>query len=142
GDFTFDRADLSVFNGIKGTLSAHGAFTGSLNRIDVNGETDTPDFTIEVGGHPFPLHAVYHAIVDGMTGDTVLERIDAQFLHSTLVATGAVLDGPTGQKGRTVSLDITMPKARIDDVMTMAVKTKQPPMTGGLQLTSKFLLPP
>ena len=24
--------------------------------LDANGETDTPDFTIAVGGHPFPLH--------------------------------------------------------------------------------------
>src|SRR5262249_36340852 len=108
GIFTFDKADLSVFNGIDGTLASRGSFRGALNRIDVNGETDTPDFVIEVGGHPFPLHTAYHAIVDGTTGDTLLERIDAQFLHSALVAKGAVLDGPSGQKGRTVSLDITM----------------------------------
>jgi hypothetical protein len=142
GNFTFDNADLSVFPGIAGTLSSRGSFKGSLNRIDVNGETNTPNFVIEVSGHPFPLHATYHTIVDGTTGDTLLERIDAEFLHSTLVAKGAVLDGPTGQKGRTVSLDITMSKARIEDVMTMAVKAKPVPMTGGLQLTSKFLLPP
>jgi hypothetical protein len=142
GNFTFDNADLSVFNGIAGTLSSRGSYKGSLSRIDVTGETDTPNFVIEVGGHPFPLHATYHAIVDGTTGDTLLERIDAQFLHSSLVAKGAVLDGPTGQKGRTVTLDITMGKARIEDVMTMAVKTKKTPMTGALQLSSKFLLPP
>lgn len=142
GNFTFDNADLSVFRGIAGTLSSRGSFKGSLNRIDVNGETETPNFVIEVGGHPFPLHTTYHAIVDGTTGDTLLERIDGDFLHSTLVAKGAVLDGPTGQKGRTVSLDITMSKARIEDIMTMAVKTKPAPMTGALQLSSKFLLPP
>jgi hypothetical protein len=142
GKFTFDRADLGVFKGIAGTLESHGTFGGALNYIDVHGETDTPDFVIEVGGHPFPLHTTYHAIVDGTNGDTVLERIDAQFLQSTLVATGAVIDAPKGQHGRTVSLDITMPKARIEDVMTMAVKAKRPPMVGGLQLATKFLLPP
>src|SRR5262249_39403784 len=108
GNFTFDDADLSVFNGIAGTLSSRGSFKGSLNRIDVNGETDTPNFVIEVGGHPFPLHTRYRTVVDGTTGDTLLERIDAEFLRSALVAKGAVLDGPTGQRGRTVSLDITM----------------------------------
>ena len=142
GTFTFDNAKLDVFNGIAGTLSSKGAFDGSLSRIEVQGETDTPDFTIEVGGHPFALHTKYHSIVDGTNGDTRLERIDATFLQSTLIAKGAVLDGPKGEKGRTVTLDITMPKARIEDVMTMAVKAKKPPMFGAMRLTTKFLLPP
>ena len=142
GTFTFDRADLSVFEGIAGTLSARGSFAGSLNWIEVHGETDTPDFVVEVGGHPFALHAKYHTIVDGMNGDTRLERIDANFLQSTVEAKGAVLDGPEGEHGRTVTLDVTMPRARIEDVMTMAVKARKPPMTGALQLTTKFLLPP
>jgi hypothetical protein len=142
GEFTFDKANLGVFKGIGGTLSSRGTFGGSLNYIDVHGQTETPDFLIEVGGHPFPLSTTYHAIVDGTNGDTVLERIDAKFLQSALVAKGAVLDGPKGEKGRTVSLDVAMTKARIEDVMTMAVKTRQPPMKGALQLSSKFLLPP
>lgn len=142
GSFTFDNADLGVFKGIGGTLSSHGAFAGALNYIEVHGETATPDFVIAVGGHPFPLATKYHTIVDGTNGDTRLEQIDAQFLQSSLVAKGAVLDDPTGQQGRTITLDIVMPKARIEDVMRMAVNTARPPMTGGLQLTTKFLLPP
>lgn len=142
GSFTFDKANLGVFKGIAGTLSSHGTFEGSLNFIVVNGETSTPDFVIAVGGHPFPLATKYHTIVDGTNGDTRLERIDAQFLQSTLIAKGAVLDGPPGQNGRTVTLDVTMPSARIEDVMRMAVNTPRPPMTGALQLTTHFLLPP
>jgi hypothetical protein len=142
GSFVFDNADLSVFNGIGGVLSSRGSFGGSLSYIDVNGQTETPDFVINVGGHPFPLSTVYHAIVDGTNGDTLLEQIDATFLQSSLTARGAVLDGPPGQKGRTVSLDIQMTKARIEDLMRMAVNTRTAPMTGGLQLTTKFLLPP
>jgi hypothetical protein len=142
GTFTFDKADLGVFTGIDGTLSSRGSFGGALSYIDVHGETDTPDFIVQVGGHPFPLHTTYHAIVDGTTGDTRLERIDATFLRSTLTAKGAVLDGPPGQKGRTVSLEVTMPQARIEDVMLMAVNTPSPPMSGALKLTTKFLLPP
>src|SRR5262245_7896715 len=141
GTFTFDNANLSVFKGIGGTLSSSGSFTGSLGWIDVHGETETPNFVIDVGGHPFPLHTKYHSIVDGTNGDTRLERIDANFLKSSLVAKGAVLDGPPG-KGRTVSLDIDMTKARLEDVMLMAVRTAKPPMIGGLKLTTKFLLPP
>jgi len=143
GTFDFAKADLGVFKGISGTLSSKGSFSGTLASLRVNGETDTPDFTVKVGGHPFPLHVKYKALVDGTNGDTRLEDIDANFLNSHLKAHGAVLDAPKGTHGgRTVSLDVVMDKARIEDVMKMAVKTPTPPMTGALQLNTKFLLPP
>jgi hypothetical protein len=141
GSFTFARADLSVFRGIAGTLSARGSFTGSLNRIAVDGETDTPDFTVKLGGHPMPLHAKYRTIVDGTNGDTILERIDANFLETALTASGSVMGAPPGAKGRTVTLDIKMDRARIEDVMRMAIKA-DPPLRGALRLTTKFVLPP
>jgi len=142
GDFTFAKADLSAFKGISGILSSKGSFTGTLDEIHANGETDTPDFTITVGGHPFRLQTKYQALIDGTNGDTRLEKIDASFLGSHLLASGAVLDGPKGQHGRTVTLDVEMDKAHVEDVMTMAVNTPKPPMVGGLKLTTKFLLPP
>ena len=142
GAFNFAKADLGVFKGIAGTLSSQGYFGGTLAELEANGETDTPDFTIKVGGHPFPLHVKYQALIDGTNGDTRLKVIDAWFLNSYLHATGAVLDAPKGQHGRTVTLDVAMDKSRIEDVMTMAVKTASPPMVGALKLTTKFLLPP
>jgi hypothetical protein len=142
GAYTFNRANLSYFPGIAGILSAQGTFAGALARLDIHGETDTPDFTIAVSGHPFPLHTKYHSIVDGTNGNTILERIDGQFLKSTLVAKGAVLDAPRGGNGRTVTLDIDMQRARLQDIMTMAVKTPTPPMVGVLTMTTKFVLPP
>jgi hypothetical protein len=142
GDFVFAKADLGVFKGISGTLSSHGSFDGTLSRLTANGETDTPDFTIKVGGHPFPLHAKYLALIDGTNGDTRLENIDAWFLSSYLNAKGAVLDAPKGQHGRTVTLDVHMDKSRIEDIMKMAVKAASPPMVGTLKLNTKFLLPP
>ncbi len=141
GKFTFDRADLGVFKGISGILSAHGTFSGSLGRIDILGETETPEFTVAVSGQPVPLQTKYHAIVDGTSGDTRLERIDASFLRSSLVARGGVVDTP-GKDGRTVTLDVTMDDARIEDVLRLAVKTPTPPMTGTLKLTTKLVLPP
>lgn len=142
GTYDFKHADLSVFHGISGILSAKGTFSRTLDHIDINGETDTPEFAIKVSGHTFPLHAKYHAIVDGTNGDTVLDRIDAQFLKSFLVAKGKVIDSPDDQRGRTVSLDVVMDDARLEDVMVMAVKAPKPPMTGRLKLHTTFLLPP
>ena len=142
GDFSFAKADLSVFKGISGILSSRGSFEGTLDEIHANGETETPDFMIAVGGHKFALHTKYRATIDGTNGDTRLEQIDASFLNSHLLAKGAVLDAPKGQRGRTVALEVTMEQARVEDVMVMAVRTPKPPMTGGLRLTTKFLLPP
>jgi hypothetical protein len=141
GKFTFAHADLSVFDGISGILSARGTFGGSLERIDINGETETPHFTLDVSGHPVPLHTKYHAIVDGTNGDTILERIDGSFLKTSLVAKGSVVDMP-GKAGRQVALDITMDDARVEDVLRLAVKSAKPPMIGALKLTTKFALPP
>jgi hypothetical protein len=141
GRFRFEDADLSVFKGISGILSASGTYGGSLDKIDVHGDTDIPDFTVAVGGHPVPLRASYHAIVDGTNGDTRLERVHASFLNSSLTAAGGVLE-VEGVKGREVVLDVIMDKARLEDVMRLAVDAPRPPMSGGLQLTTKFLLPP
>jgi hypothetical protein len=141
GRFTFDRADLSVFKGISGILSARGTYGGVLGRIDVQGETETPDFVVKVGGHPVPLHATYHAIVNGTDGDTALERIDATFLKTSLVAKGGVFD-VKGADGRIVTLDVAMDDGRLEDIMRLVVNTRQSPMTGALHLETKFDLPP
>ena len=141
GTFTFAYANLSVFDGISGILSAHGAFGGSLERIDIHGETETPQFTVAVSGHPVPLQTTYHAVVDGTNGDTILERIDGSFLKTSLVAKGSVVDMP-GKVGRQVALDIAMDDARVEDVLRLVVKSAKPPMIGALKLTTKFVLPP
>ena len=95
----FHRADLSVFHGIAGILSSNGTFTDRLDHIDVTGTTDTPDFTITSVGHPFPLETTFHTVIDGTNGDTILKRIDARFISSSLVATGKVVDTPGSTDG-------------------------------------------
>src|SRR5205823_12488567 len=119
-DFSFAKANLSVFKGISGTLSSKGSFNGTLDEIHTRGETDTPDFMIAVGGHAFQLRTKYQALIDGTNGDTRLEKIDASFLNSHLIAKGALLDAPKGQRGRSVSLDVDMETAPLEDVMTIA----------------------
>jgi len=96
---------------------------------------------VRVSGHTVRLKTKYRAIVDATNGDTILERIDATFLHTSLVARGGVYD-VEGVHGRLVTLDIDMPSGRLEDIMHMAVKTSQPPMTGGLRLRTNFNLPP
>ena len=141
GTFSFEKADLSVFKGISGILSAHGTFGGKLERIDIHGETTTPEFTVAVGGHPVPLNATYHSLVDGTNGNTILERIDASFLNTSILAQGGVIDLP-GEPGREVSLNVTIDRGRLEDVLKLAVKAPKPPMQGALKLSTRFVLPP
>jgi hypothetical protein len=142
GAFTFDRADLGVFTGIAGLLSAHGQFGGKLERIDVHGETETPEFRIvKSGGHAVPMHTKYHAIVDGTNGNTMLESVDAKILTTRILAKGGVIGKPHTE-GRTVSLDVTIDGGRIEDIMRMVVPSPKAPMNGGLSLRTKFVLPP
>jgi len=84
GNYTFTKADLGVFKGIAGTLNSAGKFNGILGRIEVDGETQTPDFQIRMAQHKVPLTTKFHAIVDGTNpksygnampaGSTVLSR--------------------------------------------------------------------
>ena len=141
GRFVFEHADLGVFKGISGILSARGTFGGSLDEIDVKGQTETPAFTIAEAGHPVDLHAQYHAVVDGTNGNTRLERVDASFNNTEFVASGSVV-GKHGQPGRTVSLDVAMDRARLEDVLLLAVNAARPPMTGALRLHTAFVIPP
>lgn len=141
GAFTFDNADLGVFKGISGTLQSRGTYTGTLQRIVADGKTTTPDFTLDISEHPVALNADYQVVVDGTNGNTTLSRIAASFLNSSLVATGSVIDAP-GEPGRTVLLDVEMSRARLEDILWLAVRTPTPTMTGALTLRTAFELPP
>jgi hypothetical protein len=141
GVFTFENADLSVFKGIGGILSASGNYAGSLERIDVSGRTETPDFMVQMAGHKVPLTATYHAVVDGTNGDTKLEEIHAAFLDTSITAKGGVFD-VKGVDGRLVTLDVTIDRGRLEDVMRLAVKTQHAPMRGALRMNTRLELPP
>ncbi|MGE0704273.1 MAG: AsmA-like C-terminal region-containing protein [Vicinamibacterales bacterium] len=141
GAFTFTEADLSVFKGISGILSAVGTYGGNLGSIEVQGTTDTPDFAVTVGSSPVHLQATYLAIVNGTDGNTRLEHIDARFLDTRILAVGDVRHTPE-RKGREVVLDLTLEDSRLEDVLRLAVNTPEPPMTGALEMQTAFRLPP
>ncbi len=138
--YSFAKADLGVFKGISGILSSSGQFGGVLDRIDVEGKTETPDFTVTSGGHSVALHTQFSATVDGTNGDTFLHPVNAQFLNSVVVANGGVVQTP-GNQGRDIKLDVTVEKARIEDMLRLAVKADKPLMTGPLKFKTKFYLP-
>jgi hypothetical protein len=140
GSYSFTHADLSTIKGIGGTLSSEGQFTGTLGQIVVDGSSDTPDFRLATSGHTVPLHTDFHVIVDGTNGDTYLQPVNARLLHSYIVATGSVTR-QRGVPGHDVELEIVMDRARIDDMLTLAVRTYPPVLRGSLALRAHLSIP-
>jgi hypothetical protein len=141
GTYVFRNADLSTIKGIGGILTSTGDFHGPLGRIEVAGETKTPDFQLKVAGNPMPLSTTFRAVVDGTDGDTYLKSVDAQLAKTAIAATG-VIAGTPGVKGRTVQVDAKIADGRIEDLLRLSVKGQEPLLTGNLSLRSEFTLPP
>ncbi len=140
-EYTFDKADLGVFKGISGILSSTGKFGGVLENIEVEGKTSTPDFTVTIGGHPLDLETVFSATVDGTNGNTLLHPVTAHLLNTVIVAQGGVVKSKDN-KGKEITLDVTVDKGRLEDLLRLAVKTTQPLLTGAVNFHTKFDLPP
>jgi hypothetical protein len=140
GEYAFRKADLNDIKGISGTLSSVGQYRGTLERIEVDGQTETPDFSLDLANQPVPLSTRFKAIVDATNGDTWLDRVDARLGESNIVASGAIVR-ERDVKGRHVALDIQIKGARIEDVLRLAVKAAKAPMTGRMEMTTTFLLP-
>jgi len=141
GKFTFRDADLSTLKGLSGILSSDGEFSGTLDYLNVEGTTDTPDFALRTSALPMALHTDYTAIVDGTNGNTILQNVTAKFLHTTLVTHGAVVELRPDIKGRTIILDAVSTSARVEDLLFLALKKGKPVMTGSAQLQTKIVIP-
>jgi hypothetical protein len=141
GTYSFNHADLGTIKGLGGILSSTGSYTGILDKIVVDGKTDTPDFRLAISGRAVPLHTDFHAVVDGTSGDTYLQPVKARILNSWLEANGLVVrmkDPP----GHHVELDVVIEKGKIEDLLKLAIRTDPPIMTGFVRLKTKFDLPP
>jgi uncharacterized protein involved in outer membrane biogenesis len=141
GKYVFANANLDTINGLAGVLSSTGEFHGPLNRIEVQGTTDTPKFQVDAGGQPVPLKTRFTAVVDGSDGDTHLTQVDASFLDTAMTARGAVI-GLEGVPGRRIEVDVDMQKGRIEDLLRLAVQSDKPILLGDARLQAKLVIPP
>jgi hypothetical protein len=140
GRYTFEHANLTPIKGIAGMLSSKGNFGGQLDRIAVNGETDTPDFRLDFTDKGVALHTKFEAVVDGTDGDTYLNSVSASFLQTSLMARGAIV-GAEGVKGRTVRVHVKIDDGRIEDLLRLTLKGNEAPMSGALKLHADLNLP-
>ena len=141
GKYVFAKADLGTIEGLAGVLSSTGEFRGPVNRIEVQGTTDTPNFQVDAGGLPVPLKTRFTAIVDGSDGDTYLRQVVASFLDTSMTAHGKVI-GLEGVRGRQVEVDVDMQNGRIEDLLRLAVHSDEPILRGAARLKARLVVPP
>jgi hypothetical protein len=140
GTYSFTNADLGTLKGIAGILSSTGRYSGTLGRIEVDGETDTPNFQLAISGHRVPLHTDFHAIVDGTDGDTYLEPVKARISSSSLTAKGKVTRVKAGH-GHNIELNVMLDRANIQDLLWLGVKTSPPVLSGTVDMVTSLILP-
>jgi hypothetical protein len=140
GEYEFKDARLDTIKGIGGTLNSTGTFEGVLEHINVKGTTTTPDFQLDLAKQPVSLETGFVAIVDGTTGDTRLDEVNAMLGKTRIVAKGSIA-GTRGAKGRTISLDVSA-DGRFEDLIRLAVKAPKPMMRGGIGLKTVLVIPP
>lgn len=140
GRYTFDHADLRPIKGVGGTLSSVGQFHGLLDRIEVDGRAEVPDFSLDTANHPLPLRTTFHAIVDGTSGDTYLQPVRARLGETDFLCSGSVLNEQG--VGHTIDLDVTVPNGRLEDFLRLAVKTRPVVMTARLEMKVKLHIRP
>lgn len=140
GAYKFDHADLALYGGITGILNSEGKFDGAFKHLNVSGSTDTPDFRVKNGGHKVRLRATFDAFVDATRGDTFLNRVEAEFGRTTVIASGSVA-GSNQTKGKVAKLKLASRNGRIEDILGLFT-SDGPPMSGPVSLSSSVEISP
>lgn len=141
GVYIFHHADLATIKGIGGMLTSNGTFRGTLGQIVVDGVADVPDFRLSTSGHALPLHTQFHAIVDGTSGDTYLQPVQAVLAHTPLTVTGSIVR-QRGVPGHNIDLHVHISRGRIEDMLTLGVRSSTPFLRGDLATDCQIHIPP
>jgi hypothetical protein len=141
GEYTFQKADLGVFFGIAGLLSAQDKFQGVLGHIDSQGSIDVPNFMVTRSQHSVHLRSEFHATVNGTNGDVQLIRVSAGFLKTTVLARGEIAHH-AGQDGKVTSVDLSVHDGRIQDLLRLFVRGTDPPLQGTTSFRARVTMPP
>ena len=135
GYFTFTSIHLHDVGNIGGIMSAQGQFHGPLQSIEAHANTLTPNFSVD-NGKPTRVAASVQCMVNGVSGDVVLQDIEAHTGATTVHASGAVEGSP-----KATNLDINVKDGRAEDVMRPFI-TGEVPITGPVWLHSHAYLEP
>jgi len=137
GKYVLTRADLGVFKALGGVVFSRGEFSGNMERLNVAGITDSPNFEVKESGHAFHLSTQFRGILDMKSGDLVLPSLEARLGNTSLIAHGSVSGSP-----KTVTLDVTHGQGEIQDLMLLISNAKASPVLGPIVFQTQIVLPP
>ena len=136
GKYVLNRADLGAFQALGGVVFSRGEFSGNLERLNIAGVTDTPNFEVKESGHQFHLSTQFRGVVDMKTGDVVLPLLEARLGNTNLIAHGSVSGRP-----RTVTLVVTHGQGEIQDLILLFSNAKASPVLGPVVFQTQIVLP-
>jgi hypothetical protein len=142
GKYTFSHANLSVFHGINGTLASSGNYHGQLDRIEVHGTTDVPDFSLALAGRPMHLRTEFQATVDGTNGDTDLHPVRALLGDSAQFDVSGSIERNALQKHKEINLEARAKGTGLEDFLRLAIKDPTPPLRGRIGFNTHVKIPP
>lgn len=136
GKYVLTRADLGVFKALGGIVSSRGEFSGNLEKLNVSGMTDSPNFEVKESGHQFHLSTQFRGLLDMKNGDLALPSLEARLGNTNLIAHGSVAGKP-----KTVTLDVTHGQGEIQDLILLFSDAKASPMLGPVVFQTQIVLP-
>jgi hypothetical protein len=137
GFYTLQRADLGVFHSLDGHVSSRGEFSGTLERLNVSGNTESPDFEVTASRHRFHLSTQFRGVLDLKSGDLVLPSLTARLGNTSLDAHARIFGAP-----KTVELNVVRGKGEIQDLVLLFSKAPQSAVTGPVSFHAVAVLPP
>ena len=141
GDYTFEQANLAVYEGIGGLLNSKGRFGGRLKHVDISGTTETPDFEVKSTGKKVNLGTQFKAYVDATNGDVFLSHVDAKLGHTNLSVEGSIAHREN-HGGRVADVHLTARNGRVEDLLEPFVTDPRSPMTGPVSLNAHAVIAP
>ncbi|HKF48211.1 MAG TPA: AsmA-like C-terminal region-containing protein [Terracidiphilus sp.] len=136
GEFTFNRVDLHDLGQIAGTLSSSGRFTGRLDAIEAEADTQTPDFDVD-RGRPSPVAGKLHCTVNGLNGDVTFRSMQLQTGKTAIDAAGSV----AGPHGKETNIDLSVKRGRAEDLLRPFM-LRPIPIAGPVDLHAHVVLTP
>ena len=137
GSFELSGATLDKYKGLAGSIHSKGRFRGPLENMRISGTAQVSAFEVNRTGRRVALHTDYRAHVNTLSGDVILEGVQADFLRTRLSVNGFI----QGAHG-TVSLHFLGRKARVEDLLALFTRSDPPALTGPIQLRADANLPP
>ncbi|HYX52340.1 MAG TPA: hypothetical protein VE783_02745 [Candidatus Limnocylindrales bacterium] len=137
GEYAVRNLDLGSFDSMMGMVSSHGEFQGTLAKLNVSGESESPDFGVKESGHHFPLSTKFRGTVDLASGDVELPVLTAKLGSLTLEADAQITGKP-----KTVQLNVKRGRGEVQDLMLLFSDKPKSPIAGPITFQMRSSLPP